>query len=125
MNGSKSLIAMVVLTALVTTACLDDSITGSRTLAVELTMSASAVSTGETVTAIVTASGTGLQGLIIDWGDGVVDSLPLSGVVVTAESAFDYDYSTGGTYSVVATAEDQSGKSSDEATVEVTEPSTF
>lgn len=104
------------------TACLDDSITGSRTLGVDVTTSASSVETGETVTATVSAMGTGLQGMLVDWGDGVVDSLSLSGLVVTAESAFDHGYSAAGSYTVVARAEDQSGAVADSATVEVTAP---
>lgn len=112
--------ALLAVVGIAASACLDDSITGSRTLGVQLTTAATAVETGETLTATVSAMGTGLQGLVVDWGDGVVDSLSLTGLVVTVENDFDHDYSAEGTYSIVATAEDQTGSISDSTTVDVT-----
>lgn len=119
---SRITLSLLLLAAIASSACLDDSITGMRTLAVSMSTSPSAVATGETVTATVIAMGTGLQGILVDWGDGVVDSLSLSGTVVTAESAFDHDFAAAGSYTVIAVAEDQSGAIADTTTVDVTDP---
>lgn len=122
MNRNTTLFALLAALGLASSGCLDDSITGTRTLGVELTTTAAAVDTGETLTATVAAMGTGLQGLIVDWGDGVVDSLELTGLAVTVESDFDHDYAAVGAYSVIATAVDQTGSVSDSTTVDVTAP---
>jgi hypothetical protein len=120
MNSRKTSFAVLAVTLLVTAACLDNSITGTRTLTIALTASATSVEIAETVTASVSATGTGLQGILIEWGDGVVDSLPLTGTAVSAQSNFDHEYQVVGSYTVVATAEDQSGGISDSTSVTVT-----
>ena len=89
--------------------CLDDSITGTRPLDVEVSVSPSSALVGETVQATFLATGTGLQGVILDWGDGVVDSLALSGTAVQAGRDLDHAYSAVGSYTISARAEDQTG----------------
>jgi hypothetical protein len=89
--------------------CLDDSITGTRPLDVRVTVSPASAAVGETVTASFDATGTGLQGVILDWGDGVLDSLVLSGFAVEAGQDLDHAYSTAGSYTIAARAEDQTG----------------
>ena len=122
MNRKTTFFALLAAMGLASSGCLDDSITGTRPLGVELTTTAAAVDTGETLTATVSAMGTGLQGLVLDWGDGVVDSLELTGLAVTVESDFDHDYAAAGAYAVIATAVDQTGSVSDSTTVDVTAP---
>ena len=99
--------------------CLDDSITGERPLTIELSLSPTTASVAETVTASFSATGSGLQGVILDWGDGVVDSLALSGRVVEAASDLDHVYGTAGSFQVTATVEDQTGSDSASRTVEI------
>lgn len=99
--------------------CLDDSITGTRPLAVELSVSPTSAAVGETVTASFNATGTGLQGVILDWGDGMLDSLALSGLAVEAGQDLTHSYTVAGAYMVSARAEDQTGARTATATVQI------
>ncbi|MBT8405502.1 MAG: hypothetical protein KJP18_16700 [Gemmatimonadetes bacterium] len=99
--------------------CLDDSITGERPLSIQLAVNPSAASVAETVTASFEATGSGIQGVILDWGDGVVDSLVLSGRVVEAASDLDHAYGVPGTFTVTAIVEDQSGSDSASRSVQI------
>ena len=82
--------------------CLDDSITGTRPLDVRLTVTPTSAAVGETVTASFNATGTGLQGVILD-------SLVLSGIAVEAGQDIEHAYSAVGSYTISARAEDQTG----------------
>lgn len=100
-------------------ACLDDSITGVRPLTVELQVAPTVVSVSETVVATWAATGSGLQGVILDWGDGQLDSIPLGGLVVEAEQQIGHAYAVSGSFTVTARAEDQTGARTATARVEV------
>ena len=101
--------ALVIAAVAIGAGCLDDSITGTRPLDVSVSVSPTSAAIGETVTARFNATGTGLQGVILDWGDGVLDSLVLSGVAVEAGQDVGHAYTIAGSYTISARAEDQTG----------------
>jgi len=107
----------LVLMAGITVGCLDDNITGTRPLTMALTVEPESAAVAEVVTTRYSATGTGLIGIIVNWGDGVVDSVSLSGVAVSASGPVEHQYATEGTYEIVGTAEAQNGVISSEATV--------
>jgi hypothetical protein len=112
--------ASLVLAAVVTGwGCLDDSITGERPLTIQLTVTPATANVNDPVTAQFSATGSGLQGVIVDWGDGVVDSLVLTGRVVEAASDLDHMYTASGSFTVTATAEDQTGSESDTQSIQI------
>lgn len=100
-------------------ACLDDSITGTRQLTIDITVDPTTAAVDEVVTVRYVVSGTGLAGVIMDWGDGTVDSVPFVGSAVEAEGPVDHQYSTPGTYDIEGTVEGVDGALSDEASVVV------
>lgn len=100
---------LVALGTVVTAGCLDDSITGSRPLTMAITVEPETASVNETVVAQYTATGTGIYGIVMDWGDGVVDSIQLSGTVVTAAGPVEHDYLVAGEYQVRGRVEAQNG----------------
>ncbi len=107
---TRKLRASLILAAVAVGAgCLDDSITGTRPLDVSVTVTPASAAVGETVTASFNATGTGLQGVILDWGDGALDSLVLSGIAVEAGQDIEHAYSAVGSYTISARAEDQTG----------------
>lgn len=102
-------VSMILAAVAVGAGCLDDSITGTRPLDIEVSVTPATATVGQTVQATFLATGTGLQGVILDWGDGVVDSLTLSGTAVQAGRDLDHAYSAVGSYTISARAEDQTG----------------
>jgi hypothetical protein len=108
-----SLLAMA---CVVASACLDDSITGTRPLSLSVTVAPSA-NVNELVTAQYSATGTGLFNLIVDWGDGVVDSLPLSGIVVEISGPVEHTYAVTGSFDITGTVEARNGTISDQAAI--------
>lgn len=109
--------ALILAVAAVATGCLDDSITGERPIAIELDVTPASPQVDENVRATFTATGSGLRGVLVDWGDGVVDSLALSGLVVEAESYMEHAYGAVGEYPVTARVEDQTSSESATTTV--------
>lgn len=105
----KIFVGLVALATVVTAGCLDDSITGSRPLTMAITVEPETASVNETVTARYTATGTGIYGIVMDWGDGVVDSIQLSGTVVNASGPIEHDYLVAGDYQVHGRVEAQNG----------------
>lgn len=120
MNVRTTRLAILAVSLLATAACLDNSITGTRTLAIEMTPTTTDAVVAVPMSANVIAMGTGLQGILMDWGDGVVDSFQLAGTAVEAERNFQHDYASVGTFLIVATAQDQFATIADSATVNVT-----
>ncbi|MEK9501121.1 PKD domain-containing protein [Gaopeijia maritima] len=111
--------AVIFAMAAVATGCLDDSITGERPISIDLDITPESPMVDENVRAVFSATGTGLRGVLVDWGDGVVDSLALSGLVVEAQSYMDHIYTTAGEYPVTARVEDQTSSQSATTTVVV------
>jgi len=111
--------ALIVFLVFGAAACLDDSITGVRDLAIELEVSPASAMVDDSITASWVATGSGLQGVIVDWGDGLLDSIPLGGFAVEAEQLVRHAYAVSGTFTITARAEDQTGFRSASATVEI------
>ncbi len=103
---------------LAASACLDDSITGTRPLTMSLTVDPTAL-VDSLVTAQYEATGTGLFGIIINWGDGVVDSTSLSGTVVTISGPAEHVYTATGTYLITGTVEGTNGSKSSETSIQI------
>lgn len=116
---TKLYFGLVLAAGLAASGCLDDSITGTRPLTMAITVEPESAAVAEIVTARYSATGTGLLGVIVDWGDGVVDSVSLSGVAVSASGPVEHEYTTEGTYEIVGTAEAQNGVLSSQATVTI------
>ena len=114
---AKLLLGLTLATGLLVAGCLDDSITGTRPLTMAITVEPESAAVAEIVTTRYSATGTGLIGIIVDWGDGVVDSVSLSGVAVSASGPVEHQYTAEGTYEIVGTAEAQNGVLSSEASV--------
>lgn len=105
----KIFVGLVTLGTLVAAGCLDDSITGTRPLTMAITVEPETASVNEMVTARYQATGTGIYGIIMDWGDGVVDSIQLSGTVVDAAGPIEHEYLVAGEYQVHGRVEAQNG----------------
>jgi hypothetical protein len=88
--------------------CLDDSITGTRTLSIEITVDPTTAAVDEVVTAQYSVGGIGIFGVIVDWGDGVLDTISFAGVV-EAEGPVDHQYSAAGAYDIIGTVGAQNG----------------
>lgn len=101
------------------TACLDDSITGTRPLSIDITVTPATATVDEVVTVRYVVTGTGLAGVIVDWGDGVVDSVPFIGSAVEAEGPVEHQYTAAGTYGILGTVEGLNGALTDEASVTI------
>lgn len=99
--------------------CVGDSVTEHRLLAIDLEVTPATAAVADTVTARFTVTGGGLLGVIVDWGDGAADSLPLNGAVVEVEWSLDHSYLLPGEFAVVAVAEDQQARDSATALVTV------
>ena len=98
-------------------ACLND-ITGTRPLSFSMTSDVTTATIGQTVTFSYLATGTGLRRVILDYGDGVVDTmtypLPLE-LTDQATHAFD----STGAFIVRGQAEANAGSVSQELTITV------
>ena len=88
-------------------------------LSVVVTVDPPSQTVGQAVTVRSTANGTSLDGTIIDYGDGQVDSVGAFGActqTVTQPKTYD----SAGTYTVIATIEDLSqGSASDQVMVQI------
>ncbi|MDA0329218.1 MAG: hypothetical protein O2958_09445 [Gemmatimonadetes bacterium] len=100
-------------------ACLDDSITGTRPLSMAVTANPQIALVDEVVIVSYQATGTGLLGIIMNWGDGVVDSLTFNGLAVEASGNFEHAYPVAGSFDIVGTAEAQNGTVSDSTAVQI------
>lgn len=100
-------------------ACLDDSITGTRPLSLTISANPQVALVDEVVTVSYEVAGTGLLGVILDWGDGVVDSLTFNGLAVEATGFFEHAYPVAGSFDIVGTAEAQNGTVSASTAVQI------
>lgn len=107
------------LVCLVMAACLDDSITGTRPLTITIDFDVDSALVNEVVTANYSATGSGMAGVIVNWGDGVVDTLPLSGTAVEVTGPADHTYVVAGTYDVEGTVRAQNGTLSAQTTITI------
>lgn len=100
-----------------TAACLED-ISGTRPLSFSMTADMTTATVGETVTFSYLATGTGLRRVILDYGDGVVDTmtypLPLE---LTDQVSHAFDNT--GAFTVRGEAQANEGNASQELTITV------
>ena len=79
MKRAMSVFAPILVAGSLLASCLDDSITGTRPISFSLTADLVTVTVGNEVTFSYNATGTQMQGVILDYGDGVVDSVDVTG----------------------------------------------
>ncbi len=120
----KAIWPALALTALmiVGSACLDDSITGTRTLTFSLSADPTSTTVGQTVTFRYEGTGTRIQGVVVDYGDGSVDSVFTPGTVVEVEGSLVHEYGTSGTFQAVGRLETVQAFLSDTVTIQVNTP---
>ena len=99
--------------------CLDDSITGTRPVTLSIVVASETAAVGEQVTVAYSASGTGLISVIVDWGDGVIDTVSFGGLPVEAAGNVEHTYSDAGTYDITGTVSARNGTASSETTVHI------
>ncbi len=104
---------------IVGSACLDDSITGTRPLSFSFSADPLSVSAGQTVTFRYQGTGTRIQGVIMEYGDGSVDSVFTPGTVVEIEGLFEHQYEISGTFQAVGRLETSRSFLADTVTIQV------
>lgn len=110
------------LVAAVSAACLDSDITGTRPLSFDLTSDMATATVGDSITFSFTATGTSIFGVLLSYGDGVVDTLVTeSASTVEWTQAVKRAYEVSGDFSVVGRLETAVGSRSDTVAVQVTE----
>ncbi len=103
----------------VTVGCLDDSITGTRPLFLSVTATPVAAAVDVPITFSYSAEGTRLLRVILNYGDGVVDTVTFPGVPVAVAGETFHSYSVSGSFTTRATIEAMNGVFSSEATVQI------
>ena len=102
----------------VITACLDDSITGTRPLSFDITADVTTTTVGQVVTFSFAATGTGLRLVAIDFGDGVADTTTYSGPIEVGGQAI-HAFASMGVFLVRGEALAAAGSASEEITITV------
>jgi hypothetical protein len=115
--GTRSGALLVAVVALA--ACLDDSITGTRPLAFSMTASTQTASVGQDITFSYEATGTALQWVVVDYGDGLADTVFTSSNVVEASGTLTHAYDLTGDFLVSGKAENFTGTRTQEIDIEV------
>jgi hypothetical protein len=101
-------------------ACSEVTFSGGEPVSLEIAVDKATAAIGEDVAVSVDARGTSLNGVVVEYGDGVADSLSAFGAV-SAQTTFVHRYQEVGTYVVRGRAEDgPTGTARDSATVVVT-----
>lgn len=119
MSTSRSLLALALLAAVgATTACLDDSVTGTRPLGFTISASPTSVPVGDTVHFDVTGQGTNVVAIIVAFGDGAEDTLTYPGALEVVDIT-EHAYDAPGSYEAVGTIVASNGQLSDEVVVTV------
>lgn len=94
--------------------CLDDSITGTRPLSFSLTASSSTAAVGDSITFTYEATGTSIFGVVMAFGDGVVDTVVAQTPnIVEWSEEVRYAYTAPGTFRVVGRVETAGGGRAD------------
>lgn len=112
-----TLVAFVLVAA--TAACLDDSITGTRTLGLTLSSDLTTAAAGENITFGYDAQGTQLRRVYMDFGDGMADSTTFEGTALEASGQFVHSYAIAGMYVVRGRAVAQAGTATDSVMVTI------
>lgn len=108
----------LLLVATAVSACLDDSITGTRPLSITITPSATSTTAGSSLDFEFFATGRGLSLVTLDYGDGAIDSVTFSGPV-EAGGDLVHTYSAAGMFTVVGAATGIDGVTADTLTITV------
>lgn len=103
--SSRQRILWTVCAVLCVAACSDITFTGGGPVTIQLSADKSSVPEGGTVTFTYSAKGTYLNGVVIDYGDGVADSVFTQGSQ-KADGVVSHEFALAGTYTVVGRAED-------------------
>ena len=113
----------IILAAVTAAACLDNSITGTRPLSFSLTSNVATTNVGDSLTFTFAATGTSIFGVLLSYGDGVVDTL-----VAESSSTVEWTqqvrraYEVPGDFNVIGRLETAVGTRSDTVAVTITEP---
>lgn len=104
-------------------ACLDDDITGTRPLQFTLSASPLTANVGDSIEVTFEATGTQLRGVLLAYGDGVVDTFPtdLAGTVEFARTER-HAYSQPGTFQIIGQVESGFGIRGDTTDVTIGTP---
>lgn len=102
--------------------CLDDSITGIRPLTFSFYADPITASVGQTITFSYEGTGTLIQGVIVEYGDGAIDSVFTPGSVVEVSGVLDHEYETTGTFQALGRLETVEASLSETVTIEINNP---
>jgi hypothetical protein len=101
-------------------ACSEVSFEGGGPVSITLISDRTTATTGQNIAFDVEARGSILDGVIIDFGDGVADTMYTSGAM-GAHGQFLHAYESAGTFAAVGTAYDAvRGQASDTVVVQIT-----
>lgn len=109
-------------TAVVLGACLDDSITGMRALTFDLSASTGTAVVGQEITFDYAATGTALRWVVVDYGDGLADTVFGGNNVVESAGSLTHAYTLAGDFTVSGKAENFEGTESHEIEIAVDQP---
>lgn len=113
----------VILASVTAVACLDNSITGTRPLSFTLTSNVATSNVGDSITFTFTATGTSIFGVLMDYGDGTLDTLPAeSASTVEWTQQVRRAFEIPGNFNVVGRLETGVGSRSDTVAVTITDP---
>jgi hypothetical protein len=100
--------------------CLDDSITGTRPVSFTLVAEPASAPVGDSITFTYTATGTSIYGVVINYGDGVIDTISAeSPNQVERTESLRYAYASAGSFQVIGRVESAAGIRSDTVEVQV------
>lgn len=95
---SRALLLLAGLAA--ATACLDESVTGTRAVSFSMSATPTTATVGEQVTFDVNGQGTAVVAIVVDFGDGVADTLTYPAAVEVIDHTF-HSYEAAGSYTAV------------------------
>ncbi len=114
----------LLVTAVTLTACLDDSITGTRPLSFSLSVSPATAVVGDSVDFEYDATGTAIYGVVLAYGDGAADTIfAETSSEVQRAGVMRYAYDEAGTFEVVGSVVTSIGTRADTVQVEITDGS--
>ena len=90
MKVSPSTPTLFIALLIAVSGCLDDSITGTRPLTFSFSASPTTASVGQTITFSYEGTGTLIQGVIVEYGDGAIDSVFTPGSVIEVGGVLDH-----------------------------------
>ena len=112
-----------VLVAVASAACLDNDITGTRPVSFSLSSALSTAPIGDSLTFTFTATGTSIFGVVLSYGDGVVDTLVTqSSSTVEWTQSVKRAYPVAGDFNVVGQLRTAAGNRADTVAVQITDP---